>query len=252
MKLTIIWKQLMYRHSKNKNLTIIENDTFNGLPLTHPRGEGYYSFISQYLESNRRVLDDALSIHPRTLAIRVDLRFPTNYHDDDYPKYNNKPEITRFIESFKAKVNSKIIKRRREGKRAHSSNVNFIWVLEYGKNGSEHYHVALFLNGDSFLHPGGKSTPDKSSPLINTIVEAWESALNVSFTKAWDLVNIPPNASYRLKSTEWPEKGTTYCNLYERLSYLAKVNTKFYGVKRRKNYGSSRTKSRQNNVKAVF
>lgn len=230
----------MSRHPENKNLTIIEDDIFKGLPLTRSRGKCYYQFIKQYLESNKRVMDEALSTHSRTLAVRVDLRFPSNYHDPDCPRCNSKSEITRFIESFKSKVKNQIAKRRREGHRAHSCNVSYIWVLEYGKSGSEHYHIVLFLNGDSFLHRGCKTKPQESSFLINIIVEAWESALNLSFHEAWNLVNIPANASYRLKRPEWPEADNTYRNLYERLSYFAKVTTKAYGAGERNSYGCSR------------
>ena len=234
----------MHKHSENKNLIIIEDDTFKGLPLTHPRGKHYYPFIKQYLESNKRIMDEALSTHPRTLAVRVDLRFPSNYHDPDCPRCNSKSEITRFIESFKSKVNNQIAKRRREGNRAHSCNVSYIWVLEYGKSGSEHYHVVLFLNNDSFHNPGYKTTPHKSSLLINMIVEAWESALNVSFHEAWNLVNIPQYASYRLQQAEWPEKDKTYRDLYERLSYFAKEVTKVYGKGERNSYGCSNRRKR--------
>ena len=232
----------MYKHPENKNLTIIEDNIFKGLPLTHPRGKYYYPFIKQYLESNKRVMDDALSTHPRTLAVRADLRFPTNHHDPDYPRGISKSEITRFIESFKNKINSDINKRRCEGKRAHSCSVSYIWVLEYGENGSEHYHIALFLNYDSFRHLGSKITSDRSSPLVNMIVEAWESALNVSFEQAWGLVNIPANASYSLKRAASPEQDYEYHKLFERLSYLAKLKTKVYGRGERNSYGCSRRK----------
>jgi len=230
----------MYIHSENRNLTIIEDNIFEGLSLTRPRGKYYYPFIKQYLESNKRVMDDALSIHPRTFVIRVDLRFPSNYRDPDYPRSTSKSEITRFIESFKNKINSEIKKRRREGKRAHACSVSYIWVLEYGENGSEHYHIALFLNNDSFRRLGSKTISNSSSPLINMIVEAWESALNVSFEQAWHLVNIPQNPSYSLKLTTYPEQNKEYCKLFERLSYLAKLKTKAYGRGERNSYGCSR------------
>lgn len=230
----------MYIHSENRNLTIIEDNIFEGLSLTRPRGKYYYPFIKQYLESNKRVMDDALSIHPRTFVIRVDLRFPSNYRDPDYPRGISKSEITRFIESFKNKVNSEIDKRRREGKRAHSCSVSYIWVLEYGENSSEHYHIVLFLNGNSFRRPGSKTTPNRSSPLVNMIVEAWESALNISFEQAWGLVNIPRNSSYSLKRATSPEQDNEYRKLFERLSYLTKLKTKVYGRGERNSYGCSR------------
>jgi len=230
----------MYKHPTNRNLTTIEGVTFNKLPLTRPRGQWHHQFVEPYLLSNKRVMDDALSTHPRTLAIRVDLRFPSIYHEPDYPRGNSKSEITRFIESFKSKVKSEIAKRKREGKRVHSCHVSYIWVLEYGENGSEHYHVALFLNNDSFRSLGSKTTPNESSPLVNIIVEAWESALNISFEQAWNLVNIPLNPSYRLKLAVCPEQDKIYCDLFKRLSYFAKLDTKVYGAGERNSYGCSR------------
>lgn len=229
----------MSKHPTNKNLNIIKATTFENLPLIKPKGHGSFEFIKQYLVSNIHVIDNALRIHHRSLAIRVDLRFPDNYFDPDYPKMTKEIEITRFIKSFKSKVESLMSQRRRDGKRTHNTSVNYVWVYEYGEGGSYHYHLVLFLNHDTFRHPGTKTSPQQSSPLINMIVEAWESALSISFHKAWDLLTIPPNASYSLIATEWPEEDKIYCALFERLSYFAKLNTKVYGVNRN-SYGCSR------------
>ncbi|MDE1348524.1 inovirus Gp2 family protein [Vibrio aestuarianus] len=235
----------MHKHPTNKNLTIIEAATYNGLPLiVNTRHNTYYPYIEQYLESNKRVMDDALSTHPRTLAVRVDLHFPPNYFDPDYPRYNSKPEISRFIESFKSKQNSLIVKRRRNGSRAHPSFPSYIWAKEYDNEVKAHYHLIIFLNNDTFRRLGAKTTPNEASPLVNIIVEAWESALNISYRKAWNLVTIPDNASYKLKQVTSPEEDNVYRNLFKRLSYFAKENTKTYGD-RQKNYSCSQKSSQR-------
>lgn len=232
----------MLKHPTNKNLTIIENDTFLGLPLiANVRNDTYYQYIKQNLESNKRVMDDALSTHPRTLAIRVDLRFPDDYLDPDNPTCRVKTEITLFIESFKNKVMSEQLKCSRNGKRVHPCRVSYIWVCEYGVGDDDkpHYHLVLFLNNDMFRSLGKKTTSRESSRLVNMIVQAWESALGVSFRHAWNLVHIPKSACYRLKASDNPENDEEYCSLYKRLSYMAKDKSKNYGTGRN-SYGCSR------------
>ncbi|WP_028866962.1 inovirus Gp2 family protein [Psychromonas arctica] len=235
----------MRKHPTNKNLNVIKATTFENLPITRPEGRGAYEFIEQYLVSNKRVMNDALNTHRRTIAIRVDLRFPCNYFDADYPKVFNEIEITRFIKSFKSKVESLLNQRRREIKstsNVYNTSVNYIWVCECGEHGSYHYHLVLFLNNDTFRSLGFKSSPQESSNLVNMIVEAWESALNISFRKAWDLVSIPPKASYKLIKRDSPEQDINYRDLFNRISYFAKVITKVYGVSRNA-YGCSRRRN---------
>ena len=229
---------LMYKHPTNKNLNIIKTTTFENLPLIESRRYGSFEFIKQYLTSNKRVIDNALDVHHRTIALRVDLHLPCNNFNPDYPKITKEIEMTRFIKSFKSKIHALMNRRRRDGNCTHNTCVNYIWVCEYGKNNSYHYHLVLFLNHNTFRHPGIKTTPQQSSPLINIIVEAWERALMVSFETAWDLVTIPQNAIYSLIQTGCPEEDRNYCDLFMRLSYFAKLNTKVYGTNRN-SYGSS-------------
>ena len=231
-------KLLMQRHPSNKNLITFQDNTYNGLPLvTSKRTE--YTFIKQYLDSNKRVMDATLDEHPRTLAVRVDLRFPDSYHDPDYPKNNEQREISTFMRSLKAQVESNIASRRREGKRAHSCNVRYIWVNECDDDTRDHYHVVLFFNHDTFRRFGSKNKPECASPLLEMVVEAWKRALHISSRKAWHLVNIPDDATYKLRKVSFPNEDNEYRALFQRLSYFAKDKTKSYGT-RRNRYGCSR------------
>jgi len=231
-------KLLMQRHPTNKNLTILKAETYDGLPLvTSKRTE--YTFIKEYLDSNKKTMDAALDRHPRTLAVRVDLRFPDSYHDPDYPKYNDECEISTFMKSLKSQVDSNISRRRRGGSRVHNCKIRYIWVREGDAVTKDHYHVVLFFNHDTFRRFGSKNKPECASPLLEMVVEAWKRALHISSRKAWDLVHIPYDATYWLKKVRFPDEDNDYRSLFLRLSYLTKDGTKSYGT-RRNRYGCSR------------
>lgn len=230
-------KLLMQRHPSNKNLTIFKAVTYDGLPLVTSK-QTEYTFIKEYLDSNKRVMDAALDQHPRTLAVRVDLRFPDNHQDPDYPKHNDKCEISTFMDSLKAQVDSNIARRRRSGCRVHNCKIRYIWVNECDDVTKDHYHVVLFFNKDTFGRLGSKNIPEYASPLLEMIVEAWKRALHISSSKAWNLVHIPYDATYRLKKVSCPDEDDDYRSLFLRLSYFTKAETKSFGT-RRNRYRSS-------------
>ncbi|MBB1466593.1 inovirus Gp2 family protein [Vibrio sp. SG41-7] len=227
----------MPKHPTNKNLTIIKATTFKTLPLGRPRYQGAFEFIEEYLNTNINVMNSALRTHARTLAVRVDLHLPRQASGN--ASFNNFQEasITRFIKSLKSKIGNHISRTRRNGNSTHRSEVQYVWVCEQGETGQDHYHLVLFLNNDTFRHPGVKRTGEEPSNLIKMIIGAWSSALKIGFDEAWDLVTIPSGASYLLRNTSIPEQA--YCDLFKRLSYFAKVKTKVYG-ENRNSYGSSR------------
>lgn len=226
----------MYKHPTNKNLTIIKATSFKNFPLITPRYQGDFEFIEEYLQTNINVMNNALHTHARTLAVRVDLHLPRQTSGAALNAFQE-AYITRFIKSLKSKIENHIARTRREGKRAHDSAVKYIWVCEQGDIGEDHYHLVLFFNNDTFRHPGIKRTGQSPSNLINIIIGAWSGALKIDLDNAWDLVTIPPGASYLLRNTSIPDQA--YCDLFERLSYFAKVKSKAYG-ENRNSYGSSR------------
>lgn len=182
--------------------------------------------IDNYLEKIKQVLDNFLTVHPRVIAIRVDLRFPGGYVGE------NESYVTRFIESFKSKVNASQNRSRREGKAVHATKVGYIWVKEYGGSGGFHYHLVLLLNGDAFYQLGFFNVEREN--LYTRIVEAWASALGVHPVIGRPGVHIPENAIYRLRG-----EGISfvYKELFYRLSYFAKMESKMYQQGR--NFGSS-------------
>ena len=227
--------KVMSKHPTNKNLNIIKATTYNDLPLIKPKYRGAFEFIEEYLNTNFNVMNNALHTHARTLAVRVDLHLPPQTSDGTINTFQE-ALITRFIKSLKSKIKNYIARNAQNGKRVHCPGVEYIWVCEQGVL-KDHYHLVLFLNNDTFRHAGAKRTGHSSSNLINMIVGAWGSALKVNWDKAWDLVTIPPSASYRLRNVNVYD--TDYRDLFQRLSYFAKVKSKVYGGNQN-SYGCSR------------
>lgn len=86
-----------------------------------------YSYNSQYQQTFYDVIQDAVSDFPRTLALRVDLRFPQGYR---YGLSNK--EVTRFIESLKAKIKVDCKKKNRRWRRNWVNRLRYAWVREVG------------------------------------------------------------------------------------------------------------------------
>ncbi|HEJ7040596.1 TPA: inovirus Gp2 family protein [Serratia liquefaciens] len=179
-----------------------------------------YSYNSQYQQTFYDVIQDAVSNFPRTLALRVDLRFPQGYR---YGLSNK--EVTRFIESLKAKIKVDCQKKNRRWRRNWVNRLRYAWVREVGeRNRRKHYYVLLLLNKD-FYYGAGKF--DLNHILAALIQQAWCSALNVDREQYSALVNLTKNGMYYLNgnSSDYMQQVT---DLLNRMDYLAKDHTKCY------------------------
>ncbi len=179
-----------------------------------------YSYNSQYRQIFYDVIQDAVSEFPRTLALRVDLRFPRGYQ---YGLSNK--EVTRFIESLKAKLKVDCQKKNRRWRRNWVNRLRYAWVREVGeRNRRKHYHVLLLLNKD-FYYGAGKF--DSNDSLAALIQQAWCSALNMDREQYSALANLTKNGMYYLNgnSSDYMQQVT---DLLKRMDYLAKDHTKCY------------------------
>jgi hypothetical protein len=179
-----------------------------------------YSYNSQYQQTFYDVIQDAVSDFPHTLALRVDLRFPQGYR---YGLSNK--EVTRFIESLKAKIKVDCQKKNRRWRRNWVNRLRYAWVREVGeRNRRKHYHVLLLLNKD-FYYGAGKF--DLNDILAALIQQAWCSALNVDREQYSALVNLTKNGMYYLNgnSSDYMQQVT---DLLNRMDYLEKDHAKCY------------------------
>ncbi|KFC97401.1 inovirus Gp2 family protein [Leminorella grimontii] len=191
------------------------------------------SFNPLYLRRLSDVLDFAFDDHPRTLAVRVDLRLSPDWVQEDSicctPNLS-KDLLTRFICSLKAKIRHYRKQLLKAGKRAHRCTLRYFWVREINTETYPHYHVVLFLNKDLFRGLGDAHGPQS---LWEMIQAAWLSALNLrEYDEYRSLVHFPERGVYALdrNHSEFPEQLKT---LVFRISYLAKEYSKVYSAEER-------------------
>ena len=195
-------------------------------------GELHPRYTSNIINTINRAIED----HPRTMAIRIDLRIPADQyysehgHSSDSPSYfadTDRKVISRFICSLKAQVNADLLRKKKLGIRTSKNNLRYTWAKEYGSDNKPHYHVLLLLNKDNYAYLG--SYQNLSGNLASKIQKAWTSALRLDFEYYKKSVHFPKNPVYLLNASSF-DYPHVYEELLYRASYLAKLETKLYGT----------------------
>ena len=135
--------------------------------------------------------------------------------------------ISRFLESFKAKIEHNRDKAREQNKYAHDCRVRYVWARERSEAGRQHYHLLILLNRDAY-YTIGRLQPQRPN-MISRMQEAWASALKCEVEQVRGLVHIPSNAEYRVDREVRPGNVDYLPDLFHRASYLCKAATKRYG-----------------------
>lgn len=232
VSLTHIGELAMRRHQDNSNLILHYDQCWHGLPVQTQHGP----LIDNYLQRMHAIVCQTLNEYPRLSAFRFDLRFPC------YRPESDSAVITRFTESLKARIEASEARRRRSGRRVHSSRVRFIWVKERDSSIHWHYHVVLLLNKDAYYSFGRfEEYPEdawldvpkdphaeRSDCLADLIVGAWASALGARPEQVAGVLNFSENGTYHVNVGS-PDYVQQFEALFRRISYLAKAETKQYG-----------------------
>ena len=178
------------------------------------------SLNADYQQAFYDVIRNAVDEFPRTVTLRVDLRFPRRYQYGDSNR-----EVTRFIESLKAKLLVDCQRKNRRWGRNRNNRLRYVWVREVGeRNRRKHYHVLLLLNKD-FYHGAGRFNADDS--LYALIQQAWCSAFGLESAQYSALANMTENGCFYLNRKS-PDYMQRINELLKRMEYLAKNHTKCY------------------------
>ncbi|GFK34073.1 inovirus Gp2 family protein [Vibrio cholerae] len=201
----------------------IKRHTYQGMPLCLGERNQPIEMRTLYLDKIIRVIENAIDQYPRTLMLRVELRFPQEI------LYDGEGVIKRFIESLRSQVDADIKRKRKHGKKTPNCSIRYVWAKERDTSINHHYHVGLFFNKDVYYWPGKF---DNESNLVYKIKRAWCSALNFDMDEGDGLVEFPKNYKYTL------DRNKKNCNekinlVFQRLSYFAKTETKEYGDRSR-------------------
>lgn len=205
------------RSSLNKNLTLTAATTHRGMPVYRRKGD----LIVDYLERTYETIERSLAQYPRTLALRIDLRFPKESLPHWRGQENN--ALQRFFESFRAKIEHDRRRARLDNPYAHQSIVRYVWAREQDTSDSPHFHCLLLVNRDAYYAIGDIRSIREN--MVNRIVAAWASALGMSWSDSYPLVHFPKRGVYRLDRGDRKK----FAKLFYRVSYLSKEVTKSYG-----------------------
>lgn len=215
----------MQRHPENSNLHLFYEDTYEGLPVMKEKGP----FIREHLARLKQTIDLALWQYPRILAFRVDLRYPVGVELPPEAYLNT--AISRFMESFKAKIEHNRACARERSKDAHGCRVRYVWAREIGLGGRPHYHLLILLNRDAYYTLGRLQSANQN--MISRLHEAWASALRLPIEQVDGLVNFPADATYRIHRPFCSDEVDELFPLFRRASYLCKSASKAYGDRQR-------------------
>ena len=176
--------------------------TFNdeNLFINSSETQGIYPNI---IEKIVEQLDICLELHKRVLVVRFDLSL------DEYSGDNQ--TISTFINRQKQRM----------FKTYRVKNIGHAWKREQETSKAQHYHVALFIDGNKIQHP---------SKLLRQIKAKW-----FKHGRCW----IPDDCFYYLDESKGNFKQTRGEAIY-RLSYLGKTRGTGYKDVQAKNYSVSR------------
>lgn len=207
----------MKRNDSNANQILFYGSEYQGLSVM----QSYSPLVEQYLGSLYAVIEKSFQSYRRVFAFRVDLRFPEHWMMNEQFVAND--AISRFIESFKAKIRHNRQCARQSNPYAHDTVVRYAWAREVGQQGWPHYHVVFLLNRDAFCALGQFEVGRDN--MFNRLQEAWASALSISLEMANGLVHIPDNPMYHMRADD-PQGISAF---FYRASYLCKAQTKSFG-----------------------
>ena len=178
--------------------------------------------ITNHLERLETLLHRVTQLYNRTLAIRIDLRFPMHYQLTQEVDQSNEV-MTRFFRYLNTELQSAGTK--------YSTQLHYAWAREKHNSTKPHYHLLILLNGDAFnslgdMHCSASGYYDKGN-LYHRIVRSWAKAIQ-SFDQMSGLVHVPQDhVSGKLFVVQLHRHDhATFQNVFFAGSYLCKEHSK--------------------------
>lgn len=189
-----------------------------------------YRTIPEYEQSLHNVLETALACHPRTFAVRVDLRLA-----DIEPLFYCYGElIKRFIASLDSQIKAQQRSDEKKKKRVRPHVLRYFRVEEQVTAEQPHYHVVLFFNRDVYHRLGDFDSPYS---LAYKIKKAWARALFGRGADADDagglveFANKNGSCTYRLNAHTYDAERERFDKFV--VGYLCKEYSKHISPRRR-------------------
>lgn len=207
------------RNPDNPKQRFYYDGWYRGLPVQQ-REQGPQ--IENYLETTLRVLQHTTDQQNRTLAFRLDLRFPQAMPVG--PIHADNACLNRFFYALRKELDA-------AGTKYHTE-IRYLWAREQETSDKPHYHLMLLLNYDAFCALGTFSrSPDgcySYDNLYHRCVRAWSCVIG------WPQYNMKGRVHVaKDKLTGQPyvyclhrNDAATFSQVFYAASYLCKAYTK--------------------------
>lgn len=194
-----------------------------------------------YMNRMEEIIKLATEAHARTAVFTFVLRLP-EYRDrgDSIACIPNLQVgiMERFKGAMKARIAVHQHRRKREGLQVCPTDLRYVWVREVGESNKPHYHVAIFVNKDTFNCLGDYSKKNRN--LGSYICEAWLSATGLLGYPEYRTLVAFNNTPHFLEALREDRFEKQRKGLLNHLSYFAKERTKVYSREARSFGGSVR------------
>lgn len=195
-----------------------------------------------YMSRISDIINKATSAHARTSVFTFILRLP-DYRDTGDTIASDPNLSPGLMERFKGALKSRIAAHQQRLKRENSqvcrTDLRYLWVREVGESsGKDHYHVAIFVNKDTFRGLGNYSKEEHN--LGSYISQAWLSALGLLDFPEYRTLATFINKPHYLEFLHVDRYAQQYLELRNHLKYFAKEYSKDYNKEERSFGGSVR------------
>jgi len=206
---------------ENPNLNLHYDNRYLGLPVQTSAGP----LVKEWLERIRLSILEQLAKHSRVLAIRIDLRFPSNYWGYEEEFLGNE-----FITDFRAHLKRELDRLPQD----RNHDLMLLCAREYDKHERKpHFHLLILLNGNAFRGTGKWDLSCEN--LYTRLHEAWAYALGMRAPEIQGLIQFANGSALESRGQSYVRYGSMllergdeqmFQNLFWVSSYLAKVATK--------------------------
>ncbi|WP_081650424.1 YagK/YfjJ domain-containing protein [Paucidesulfovibrio longus] len=176
---------------------------YNGYQILTDSKKGY-ACNTKILDTTLKIIQHTTEKHNKVLCTRFDLRFP-----QQHPGQTTNESFSKFTSAMMKELSRKGL------------DPKYIAVREQSREKHQHYHMAVFADGNKIQFPHA---------IIQSAEKHWGNAVNSDQPGLVDHCTQSRSGqkqynSYRLRRND-PDFEKVKNDCVQRLSYLAKVNTK--------------------------
>jgi hypothetical protein len=187
-----------------------------------------------YIRCIKDTFFDALSTHPRVLAVRCRLTVPQGHvHTRENPSFRSQENLLiQFIDEFKDELSIDQQRKREQRQRTYGSDIFYLWRSNRNVAGNIYYDLFIMVNKDEYHKVSDYEGTDLSAMIIRSWANVmWlsdkEAEEYVYFLVRYKLSSNRPNFIIQVKYA-----FETACSMVKRNGPTHSSNVSYFGSSR--------------------